>query len=311
MNTMQAPPTLRFGQPQRWQWRDWSVFFTYQPCTATTILAPVLLLHGFGASHGHWRHNIHPLAQQRSVYALDLLGFGGSAKPEIEYTVNLWVDQVYEFWQAHIQQPVILTGHSIGGLAGVILAARHPEMIKGLCLISCADGPHPDDLPDWLGWLVQGFFSLILGVVGFPLTYPYLFRWLRHPEVLRGWIEGVYQHREQVDDELVEIFRRPAFDPGADYVFMDALRAILLRRFDGPQRLLPRVQAPILLLWGREDPAVPSFLADKFKAWQPQLQLVKLPGVGHCAHDELPLWVNTLILEWAADLELLPRRRRH
>ncbi len=39
--------------------------------------------------------------------------------------------------------------------------------------------------------------------------------------------------------------------------------------------------------------------------------MVKLPGVGHCAHDELPHWVNTLIGEWAASLETCPDLPTH
>jgi pimeloyl-ACP methyl ester carboxylesterase len=303
----------RYGYSQTWHWRGWPIHFTYTPSRAQTLAgvvnltaAPALLIHGFGASVGHWRHNILPLGSQRSVYALDLLGFGKSAKPEIAYSVDLWVEQVHEFWQTHIQQPSILVGHSIGGLVGVIAAARYPQMVKGLCLISCADGPHPEELPSPWDALVRALCEGILSLLGCPLTYPHLFNWLRQTEVLRAWIKNVYKRDEQVDDELVQIFQRPAFEPGAAHVFLDGLRAILCRRFDSPKRLLPTLKMPILLLWGREDPAVPSFLADQFKRWQPALTLVKLPGVGHCAHDELPHWVNTLIGEWAASLETCP-----
>ncbi|MEM6445651.1 MAG: alpha/beta fold hydrolase [Cyanobacteria bacterium P01_D01_bin.123] len=292
-----------FGQQQDWQWRGWNIRFTYQPTVAVTAAAPALLIHGFGASLGHWRHNIGPLSQTRSVYALDLLGFGGSDKPVVHYTIDLWVEQVYEFWQTHVKQPVILAGHSVGGIVSLTLAARHPEMVKGLCLISCADGPHPEELPHPFDWAVRALAETALGVLQFPLTYPLVFDWLRNTTVLRGWIKNVYKQDDAVDDELVEIFRRPAFDEGAEAVFIEALRAILTRRFDSPKNLLPGVRSPILVIWGQDDPAVPSFLADKFKQWQPDLSLIKLPGIGHCAHDELPQWVSALLSEWAASLE--------
>ncbi|KAK1309773.1 hypothetical protein QJS10_CPA08g00983 [Acorus calamus] len=52
---------------------------------------PVLLVHEFGASIGHWRRNIGVLAENNSVYALDLLGFGASDKPEgFAYTMEVW-----------------------------------------------------------------------------------------------------------------------------------------------------------------------------------------------------------------------------
>ncbi len=292
----------RFGRSHQWSWNGWTIHYTHHD-SEHSDLTPVLLVHGFGASIGHWRHNIQPVAAHRPVYALDLLGFGGSAKPEISYTVDVWIDQVFEFWNAFLQKPTILVGHSVGALVILLAAARYPQIAKGLCLISCADGPHPDELPQPFEWLVQGFFEVLLGLIGCPLTYPLLFNWLRQPEVLRAWIKNIYKKVEVVDDDLVTLFLEPAFDPGAEYVFLDALRAVLTRRFSSPKRVLPEFKAPILLLWGKEDPAVPSFLADKFKAWQPSIDLVKIPGVGHCAHDEVPFWVNTLLLEWVASLE--------
>ena len=51
----------------------------------------VLLVHGFGASTDHWRHNIPALADRYEVHALDLLGFGRSAKPQgLPYGGCLW-----------------------------------------------------------------------------------------------------------------------------------------------------------------------------------------------------------------------------
>lgn len=303
------PSTARaYGEPQAWSWRGWPISVTHQPSRDPgSDSTPVVLLHGFGASIGHWRDNIPGLSAHRSVYGLDLLGFGGSAKPRVEYSFDLWVDQVHQFLQQQMSGPVILVGHSIGGLVAVLLAARYPEQVKGICLISCADGPHPEDLPQPFGWVVRGLTRAVVAILGCPFTYPLLFDRLRQRAVLRKWVEGVYKHRERVDEELLDIFLQPAFDPGADYVFLDTFRAILTRPFAAPKRLLPHMHTPILVIWGQEDPAVPSFLADRFKQWQPQLTLIKLPGVGHCAHDELPQWVNALIGEWVAHLETVPR----
>ena len=71
----------------------------------------VLLIHGFGASIGHWRHTIPSLAEQVEVHALDLLGFGGSDKPRsrlidepeqpdtVRYGFDLWGQQVVDYIQ--------------------------------------------------------------------------------------------------------------------------------------------------------------------------------------------------------------------
>jgi len=56
---------------------------------------PLVLVHGFGASCYHWRHQLPDLGEDRPVFALDLVGFGLSDKPIIDYSPELWRDQVY------------------------------------------------------------------------------------------------------------------------------------------------------------------------------------------------------------------------
>ena len=60
-----------------WTWRNWLICYQSQGEQGP----PVILIHGFGASWGHWRKNIPVLAASCRCYAIDLLGFGGSAKP--------------------------------------------------------------------------------------------------------------------------------------------------------------------------------------------------------------------------------------
>ena len=297
-----------FGHLKDWCWQGYSIRYSYAPTVAITNAAPAVLVHGFGASLGHWRSNIPLLSRSRSVYAIDLLGCGGSSKPtDIQYTVDLWVAQLYEFWREHIQQPAILSGHSLGGLVALTAVARHPEMAKGLNLISCADGPHPEEFPLPIACAIRALTELVVRVVGFPCTYPLLFNRLRQEEPLKQAIRNTYKIDERVDDELVKIFQQPALEEGAQEVLLELLRAILTRRFESPRLLLPRVRVPILIVWGKDDPAVPSFFADKFVQWNPACKLVKLPGIGHCAHDELPQWVSALISEWATGLEINPK----
>ncbi len=87
----------RVGNQRDWVWRGWRIRYTYQRSLSPNA-TPVLLIHGFGASIGHWRHNLPALTENHTIYALDLLGFGGSTKAATTYKIDLWVDLVYEFW---------------------------------------------------------------------------------------------------------------------------------------------------------------------------------------------------------------------
>ncbi len=79
--------------PYSWEWQGYNTVYTVQGEGQ-----PLLLIHGFGASIGHWRKNIPTLADAGyQVFALDLLGFGGSDKPALDYSVELWQQQLYDF----------------------------------------------------------------------------------------------------------------------------------------------------------------------------------------------------------------------
>jgi pimeloyl-ACP methyl ester carboxylesterase len=103
----------------------------------------------------HWRHNIPVLAESAEVFAIDLLGFGSSAKPpsqlrgEIErpgsvrYGFTLWAELVAEFVEQHVrrgypERKVLLVGNSIGGVVALASAKLLSLLLRstGLLLVS-------------------------------------------------------------------------------------------------------------------------------------------------------------------------------
>ncbi|MCS6815157.1 MAG: hypothetical protein NZ772_16505, partial [Cyanobacteria bacterium] len=85
------------GHQRDWVWRGWQVRYAFRPAESDDCGVPMLLLHGFGASIGHWQHNVSAFSQHHSVYALDLVGFGASEKSTTTYNTDIWTAQVYEF----------------------------------------------------------------------------------------------------------------------------------------------------------------------------------------------------------------------
>ena len=74
----------------------------YVKVSGTSAAPPVVLVHGFGGSSGQWRATLTDLAAAgRTVYAVDLLGFGDSPKPRLAaadaYSIELWADQLQHF----------------------------------------------------------------------------------------------------------------------------------------------------------------------------------------------------------------------
>ncbi|MCG9892247.1 MAG: alpha/beta fold hydrolase [Thermosynechococcaceae cyanobacterium MS004] len=296
------------SQQRDWMWQGWQVRYAYtrpavpphQSQTAQSRSAPpsapILFLHGFGGSIGHWRQNFPFFADHHPVYALDLLGFGASEKAPIRYSIDLWVQQVYEFWQTFIRRPMILVGNSIGSLTALALASAHPEAVQRLAMLSLPDPSVREDLiPLWCRPLV----SRVEQAFTANWVLKPLFYWVRRPKVVRNWASLAYSSRAALTDELVEIFAAPARDRGAALAFSHILQAMIRPQF-GPRvsAILPELELPILLIWGRQDRMVPAGFAKIFADLNPNLTLVELDEAGHCPHDECAEVVNQTLRDW-------------
>ncbi len=295
MNTITADPTLENQLDQHtWTWKSHQIQYTVMGTGQ-----PLVLIHGFGGCIGHWRNNIPALAAANyQVFALDLLGFGASSKPPINYNLKLWQELLYDFWSEHIQQPTIFVGNSIGGLLSLMILADHPEISRGGILINCAGGLNhrPQELNPPLRFIMGMFTKLVSS----PAFGPLIFNQVRQKHRIRNTLKQVYINKEAVTEELVEIIHRPSCDTGAQQVFASILTA---PAGPHPSELLPKIQAPLLVIWGENDPWTPiaagkmyKDLADKGGA----IQFKPIPNTGHCAHDERPTIVNSLILDWLA-----------
>lgn len=271
---------------------------------------PLLLVHGFGASIEHWRHNLQPLAQGRRVYALDLLGFGASEKAVAPYsTGGLWAEQVYDFWQTLIQRPVVLVGHSLGSLVCLAVAVRYPQMVRGLVLVTLPDGsvlqkPRSLVLQTAIACLQKGLQPLLtLGqsFFTFPVIFWSFFQVIRQPWLIRRGLKSAYVNDSQVSEDLVMAFTQPTEEEGAVW----ALKEMVLTspgtnlEFKAP-KVLPHLSIPILLFWGKQDLLVPSSLAKYFPTFNERLELIVLEKAGHCLHDECADEMNARVLSWLA-----------
>ena len=264
---------------------------------------PLILLHGFGAAIEHWRHNIPILSQNHRVYAVDLLGFGGSRKVQVPYSVNLWVEQIHDFWQTFMNRPVVLVGNSIGSLVSMALAGKYPEMVAGLVMISLPDvSRRREMIADWLLNIVtpiENFFTS-------PWLLKPIFYYLRRPQVLKKWTGIAYEDKKAVSDELVQIIAAPTLDEGAAEAFISLAQAVNHPEYCPPAKLiLPRLQIPILLCWGRQDRMVPVQLAPGFVSLNPRIKYVEFDRAGHCLQDECPDRFNPILLEWLESVPVL------
>ncbi|ACK64883.1 alpha/beta hydrolase fold protein [Rippkaea orientalis PCC 8801] len=295
----QQPWEKRIGRQRDWIWQGWQIRYSYLHCPIKSISQqkpPLILLHGFGAAIEHWRHNIPILAEKHSVYALDLLGFGGSQKAAADYSAYLWAQQVYDFWRTFIRQPVILVGNSIGSLVCLTVAATYPEMVAGIAMLSLPDvSLRQEMMPRWLQPIVTSLESL--------LSPPFLIKGLltivRRPSIIRPWVTLAYCDRSAITDELVEIISLPAYDQGAARTLCLLVEGARNPKFaPSAKAILPNLTIPMLLIWGKQDRFIPPSLAPMFAQLNSRITLVELDQVGHCPQDESPDRFNPILLDW-------------
>lgn len=291
---MTVTPFPSLAPPQTWLWQGFSICYQTQGEAGPAVV----LVHGFGASWGHWRQNIPVLAQSCRVFALDLLGFGGSAKPNPNhpgYTFETWGQQIVDFCREVVGSPAVLIGNSVGCIAAMQAAVLAPELVQSVALLNCSLRLLHDRRRAQQPWFKQIGAPVLQNLLSIqPLGHSF-FRLLAKPNTVRKILLQAYANPAAVTDELVEILMAPAADPGAADVFIAFTR---YSQGPLPEDLLAVLPCPALLVWGEADPWEPVALGRKLADFPAVQNFVALPGVGHCPQDEAPAQVNPILQDW-------------
>ncbi|MBD1936370.1 alpha/beta fold hydrolase [Microcoleus sp. FACHB-68] len=289
-----------------WTWRGFPICYQTQGEAGPIVV----LIHGFGASCGHWRKNLPVLAANCRVYALDLIGFGGSAKPtpgvDISYTFETWGQQIADFCREVAGTPAFLVGNSIGCIAAMQAAVAHPDIALGVALLNCSLRLLHDRKRAQLPWYRSLGAPIAQKILAINWISQLFFNRLATPATVRKILLQAYKRPEAVTDELIEMLLVPARDPGAVGVFV-AFTAYSQGPL--PEDLLPQLPCPALMLWGTADPWEPVALGRELAQFSTVQKFIPLEGVGHCPQDEAPELVNPILQQWILEQsELLDAR---
>jgi pimeloyl-ACP methyl ester carboxylesterase len=298
---MSLPPTLTSettseGIPSKtWRWRGFKI--QYQASGETG--PAVILVHGFGASSGHWRKNIPILAQTCRVYAIDLIGFGQSAKPTpgltIDYTFETWGAQVADFCREVVGEAAFLVGNSIGCIVVMQAAVDNPDWVLGVVQLNCSLRLLHDRRRASQPWFKQVGAPLVQQLLSYKPIGEFFFQQLANAPTVAKILRQAYGRSEAVTEELVNLLLSPAKDPGACDVFLAFTR---YSQGPLPEELLEQLPCPTLLVWGELDPWEPIELGRQWTKFAAVCDFIALPGVGHCPHDEAPELVNPIVHDW-------------
>lgn len=289
--------TAEWGDHHLWQWQGWNCH--WRVCGPQGG-QPILLLHGFGASSGHWRHCAPQLVDLGwRVYGLDLLGFGASDQPSRPLDNRLWGLQVSAFLNQVVGSPAVLVGNSLGALTALTAAVLTPSQIRAVVAAPLPDPallrePPQRQVP-WQRRWQRRLLWLVLHVLPLELIVPLIAR----TPLLKIGLQGAYLRPVGRDRELLRLIAAPARRPTA----AGALRGMSLGmgcrpwRFTAPE-LLRKLQSPMLLIWGRQDRFIPLAIGEKVASENPRLELAVINECGHCPHDETPEQFLDVMLNW-------------
>lgn len=232
---------------------------------------PIVLLHGVATSRAIWRHVTGPLSAGRRVIAVDVPGFGTSAPAGPGFELDVVADRIVASLGV---ERFDLVGHSLGGAIAVATAARHPEAVRRLVLVSPA-----------------GLAPRAVGVAA----------------ALGAAADVATRARRALGHQWVDrraarwaMFATTVADPGR----LDPADArMLLEASDGAQRVadgvrqalaadlrddLAAVRAPVGLIWGAVDRTVPYSGLAALRRLRPDAPVETLPGTGHLPQVEDP-----------------------
>jgi pimeloyl-ACP methyl ester carboxylesterase len=251
----------------------------------------VVLVHGLGGFAEYWRETIPALAARTTVYALDLPGFGRSAKPPAPYGPMYLASALRAFMDTVGIGQASVVGHSLGATVAVTLALLHPLRVERLALLGAV-------VPGFtyrLAWLPR--LALLPGVGEVLAT-------CRSARLVKACIARCFYAPSRADvDFLVDSFADERLSPAARAAVLECARRLqneCSQRHADYQRALATLEAPVLLIHGRQDPVVPAAHCAEAAAGLPRATVRWVDRCGHFPHLEHPSVVNGWLDEFLA-----------
>ena len=236
-----------------------------------------LLLHGFGADHLSWLANQQALATVAAVSAIDLPGHGESSLDVGDASVGTLAARIAALLDRKNLRKVHLVGHSLGGVAALVLAETWPDLVASLVLIA----------PAGLGRAIDREF-----LSDFPR--------LKTPEAAALLLQRLVARPRLINRHMVARVLEQLERPGA----REALTRIgdaLARSDEALARAIASTSVstlPRLVVWG-EDDAINPLARERIEAFGGEMFLVR--EAGHMPHVEAARLVNERICAFLAD----------
>lgn len=225
----------------------------------------VVMLHGLGGSAERWARVSPIFATRFHVLVPDMIGFGLSDKPHLDYTLDLFVSFLEGFVRTFCPSRTFLIGSSLGGQIAAKYAASHPASVSKLVLVSPAGTMKTS---------TSAFDSYVMAAL-----YP-------GEQIVSHAFEVMEASGERAPDDLVRGFIRRMRLPNAKMAFMSAVLGLRNSRLH--DSLLHSISTPTLLVWGENDPVVPINNSGYFISAIRNCAFFRMDNCGHTPYVQNP-----------------------
>lgn len=228
---------------------------------------PLLFIHGWCCNHTFWREQIPAFSGRHRVVAVDLRGHGESDKPEQDYTIEGFADDVaWLLGETGLLRPIIV-GHSMGGTTAFRLALDRPDIASAVVLVDSAPIPLAEPLAAQIPALKAAFES--------PA----------YKDVAAGFIGTMFPPKSD-----------PALKEETVRAMLSTPQHVMASAFAGIRNALPSFPAgdlpvPTLLVSASEV----AWSLDDLKTRYPDLQVARVVGAGHFLQMEVPDQFNAML----------------
>ncbi len=235
----------------------------------------LVLIHGLGASAERWDQVIPLFADEFCVVVPDLIGFGYSDKPLVDYTPEFFSEFLKNFLVAsEIKRPYLI-GSSLGGQIAAEFAASYPQDIEKLVLVS------PSGIMKQSTPALEAYIMAAL--------YP-------NEQNAKNAFELMECSGEKINETIVNGFIERMRLPNAKLAFMSTLLGI--KNSELITSKLQTISIPTMIIWGAIDPVIPIQYADHFVSTIQDCRFFRMNGCGHTPYVQDPHTFASKVLEF-------------
>ncbi len=237
----------------------------------------LILLHGLGGYAERWSNLMPFLNKKYHIFAPDIIGYGQSDKPSVDYTPEFFIKFVFDFMEALGIKKTFIIGTSLGGQITAECAATQNPTIEKIILISPAG--------------IMKKSTPTLDAYTMAALYP-------NKDSVKNAYQMMVGPGMQVSEISIERFVNNMSRPNAKMVFLSTLLG--LKNSPDIFDKLEKINIPTLVIWGKDDKLIPFEYSQQFVSLIKNCEFIPMEGCGHSPYVEDPERLSDIIIKFFA-----------